>query len=1211
MRVRMKRMFKKSLLTVLICCFIVPQSIAWANTATDITGHWAEPTLSEWLEQGYISGYEDGTVRPNQGVTRAEFLSFVNRVFAFNRTGEISFSDVKENDWYYENIAIAVEAGLMNGYSDGTFRPNQIISREEIATVVGRLLALSEMETGSRFSDAEAIANWAIGHVGSVREHGILTGYPDGSYQPSQLATRAEAVIVLERALQVQNGVVQYVQAGVFGPDDSTMTIDGDVVITVSDVSLQNVVITGNLHLTEQIGEGDVFLSHVTVEGETTIEGGGSESIHITDSTFKSVKVNKRNGSVRLAFRGSSSVDRMSLHSSARINRGDEQTNISVNELELPADLPEGSEIDVEGDIDVVNVASSNSQLNLNSGRINELNVSEGSEGNDIVVGTDAAVEQAVISGATNIRGEGIISAANINVDGVDLDIEPESLTVQEGVSATIKGEQKTSANNTVPTPPVATVPGPVVPSPGPVTPTPTPDPDPSPEAGVSGTVKFIGEDEYIQNGWLIVHRDTEEGWERNHIEVKDGKFSRELPDGEYVLYAFEYVENDRFRYHIMNPVDHIRVDMLENQEDIIVVDGEFVTDIEFEVPRLYEVAVSIQYEDGSPYAASSYTALNYSLEGYDFTQGRELQHLNDDFVITLPAESFEFMYFNPGYGPRILLDPALKLDVSTTNKNELVITIPRPNVIGSVSSDELTEAELNRLSFTVMSESDQFYNIFTINGEIQAYLPEDEKYTIFSYSYFDETDYMSSHAIGKIEFEIIGDQISDLGEIEVFRLHKVNIELEHGRDQEVSNWTMRVQGKEDYTYLFNNDHAVLHLPEGDYHIIQVYVAGHPKEIEIGLDFTVQEGVPSSVTIDLSDYIQNSNVFGSLKLNDGSAFNESYEVRIINQYDSADYYDVSVKNGEFDVYLADGEYVLDGYYSQVTEGYSNYVRLEKKFTVEAGESDDLEIVLNRIHVQFEYVGEAGEEVDGGRLYYQIPFSTQAWHAVSFVGDSFDFYYPDGELLLTHYYLNNGNENNMNETLELANNDQNYVIELNASNVYGTIRGLDELDLSEGSMRVSAHYLASGYTVHFNSLDAHFNFYIPQTGEYELRVVYYYDDDRPPVSFYNHRIYIDAESEKLDIDLLYYKVDIEVIDDNATLGDNYEIEILTADGSAGHIFNVYDNQLSVYLPAGEYSIHSLFEYNAEHNEISSIYELEEPITITVSEDGEKSINIIIE
>ena len=101
-----------------------------AFAATDTQGHWAGSVLAKWESQALISGYEDGTIRPDHEISRAEFVALVNRVAGYQAAGStVKFGDVKTGDWYAGQVAIAVNEGYIGGFEDNTFRPNDSVTR--------------------------------------------------------------------------------------------------------------------------------------------------------------------------------------------------------------------------------------------------------------------------------------------------------------------------------------------------------------------------------------------------------------------------------------------------------------------------------------------------------------------------------------------------------------------------------------------------------------------------------------------------------------------------------------------------------------------------------------------------------------------------------------------------------------------------------------------------------------------------------------------------------------------------------------------------------------------------------------------------------------------------------------------------------------------------------------------------------------------------
>ena len=164
----------------------------------DIKGHWAYDSIKQFIEKGYISGYEDKTFKPNNSITRAEFVKIVNKVFNFTEQGKENFKDIEPGTWYYEDICIGVRAGYINGYEDGTFRPNELITREEAASIISTITNLYG-KSSLKFVDDNKIASWAKSSVYALAENKIMTGYEDKTFRPKNKITRAEAVVTLSR----------------------------------------------------------------------------------------------------------------------------------------------------------------------------------------------------------------------------------------------------------------------------------------------------------------------------------------------------------------------------------------------------------------------------------------------------------------------------------------------------------------------------------------------------------------------------------------------------------------------------------------------------------------------------------------------------------------------------------------------------------------------------------------------------------------------------------------------------------------------------------------------------------------------------------------------------------------------------------------------------------------------------------------------------
>ncbi len=428
----MKRNLKKAIAIALaVLLNLLAVSPAFAQSATDIKGHWAEKQFTQWMEKGLIKGYTDGTAKPNSYITRAEFIALVNRVFGFTKTSTIDFTDVKASDWYAGDIAKAKAAGYIVG-ENGSVNPEDRITRQEAAVILGRVLKLTQNENNAaHFTDAGTIGSWSKGYIGTVSEKGYFIGYSDGKFGPGESTTRAEAITILSRAA----GEL-YNKAGVYGEDKNAGSIQGNVTISKPGVTLKNTVINGDLYLTEGIGDGAVTLDNVTVKGTTTVSGGGEHSIIVLNSILGRVVIQvPDNSKVRLVAQGSTNISVVDTRSAAKL----EEENLTGNGFrEVIMEIPEGYTAELAGSFEAVTIENPNTRVMLLNGAIQKVNVENRAQGASIDISAQATVK-AITVNAENVSttGKGIIESAEINGNNASLEQKPASVKVADGVAGT------------------------------------------------------------------------------------------------------------------------------------------------------------------------------------------------------------------------------------------------------------------------------------------------------------------------------------------------------------------------------------------------------------------------------------------------------------------------------------------------------------------------------------------------------------------------------------------------------------------------------------------------------------------------------------------------------------------------------------------------------------------------------------------------------
>lgn len=200
----------KKLLSILLTFILLNGSAQAETTASgcehpfiDVTGHWAEDAICFLYSQGVVEGYSDRNFIPDISITRAEFLkiSLLELGYVVYAVQEASFTDLNPGDWYYQYVTFAKSKGFAQGYSDGSFHPNDPITRAEAVILITQIAGIIDYDISSTitsFYDVDS-DDWFAYAVAVATQYEIIEGYGDGSFRPNNNLTRAEASIIAER----------------------------------------------------------------------------------------------------------------------------------------------------------------------------------------------------------------------------------------------------------------------------------------------------------------------------------------------------------------------------------------------------------------------------------------------------------------------------------------------------------------------------------------------------------------------------------------------------------------------------------------------------------------------------------------------------------------------------------------------------------------------------------------------------------------------------------------------------------------------------------------------------------------------------------------------------------------------------------------------------------------------------------------------------
>ncbi|MBR0028268.1 MAG: S-layer homology domain-containing protein, partial [Clostridia bacterium] len=169
----------------------------------DVT--WAQTAINTLAAKKIVSGVGENKFDPNAALTRAAYAQMlVNAIGHSTDSADTYFDDVPTDAWFYHNVAVASQLGIVSGFGDGTFRPNDLITREQMAlmtqkaaVVMGKSLIGADNGT---FTDDADIADWSRDAVYTLSDAGIINGMGDGTFGPQANATRAQAAVIIYNA---------------------------------------------------------------------------------------------------------------------------------------------------------------------------------------------------------------------------------------------------------------------------------------------------------------------------------------------------------------------------------------------------------------------------------------------------------------------------------------------------------------------------------------------------------------------------------------------------------------------------------------------------------------------------------------------------------------------------------------------------------------------------------------------------------------------------------------------------------------------------------------------------------------------------------------------------------------------------------------------------------------------------------------------------
>ncbi|MCI8284688.1 MAG: S-layer homology domain-containing protein [Firmicutes bacterium] len=446
MKLAKKKRFRKlqsAILTAALLAGIPTASFVNNTTEAHAAEYWAQPYLQQMLNEGIMSGNSNGNLNPSDQITRAEFVTMINRALGFTKRGNATFTDVTPSDWYYNDILVGANEGYFQGVAANTAAPKNPITREAAVTMLGRALRLPVSPTNTNnFTDNNSISNWSRAYVNTGAEKGFVSGYSNGSFSPQNKITRAEVAKMLSTLTGTIVDEARQVRLDY---------VDGNVTLTRAGGGLKNTVIAGDLYITDGVGTGNILLDNVTVLGQVIISGGGESSSGDCSVIFRDCDINDLivdtlpNKKLSLSTQGSTIISDSEIKSNAFIQSAN-TSGIPFSNLVI--NTPENGVVDLNGAFNNVIVKGAANTMNLRKGKIEQLTVDEDSINSKVFLESGTNTTKLFTDTATNVTGKGSIGESVIGTNGTVIEQLPDKITIRPGVTANINGQDMTNKDS-------------------------------------------------------------------------------------------------------------------------------------------------------------------------------------------------------------------------------------------------------------------------------------------------------------------------------------------------------------------------------------------------------------------------------------------------------------------------------------------------------------------------------------------------------------------------------------------------------------------------------------------------------------------------------------------------------------------------------------------------------------------------------------------
>lgn len=357
-------------------CVSAGENTVEKGNISDISGHWAEETIKRWKDEGIINGYPDGTFKPNDSMSIVEFITIINRVYGYYEKEKDNYADVPKNSWYEKEAAIAKNNGYMDWLEENKLKPNDVIKRQQVSAIIALVMDLEgDGDKVSSYKDKDQVDSLYRPYIEALIEQQYLNGYEDKTIRPDAPITRAEVTKLLDGPVGMLIS-----KNGNFG-SSKTKVIDGNVTITNDNVTLTNMVINGDLIISKGVKRGNISLENVTVKGRILVDCGSLDTISMSNTKSKNFIIRSKS---KLEFKAGTTIDELKIKKTAS------QTYINTNRKSEIKKVEANAELEIKGSAKIGTVNLKANNVNIEP-KVTKINKSSGIKNSGVEVKTQSS----------------------------------------------------------------------------------------------------------------------------------------------------------------------------------------------------------------------------------------------------------------------------------------------------------------------------------------------------------------------------------------------------------------------------------------------------------------------------------------------------------------------------------------------------------------------------------------------------------------------------------------------------------------------------------------------------------------------------------------------------------------------------------------------------------------------------------------------------